>query len=75
MDKTDLYTAVLIDLTVRPSIPKTIYTHAYSHLQAVKYFSTRYPYPKYAFDQVKNELTGVVMTREDYFATHHSGTD
>ncbi len=68
----DLYTAIVEDIHTYGLEPRKAYTHAESHLKAVRNFSVRFPYPNYIFDQVKNERTGVILTYQDYLALERS---
>lgn len=58
----DLYTCKLTNITTKQST--RIYTHANSHRQALRNFCTRYSYPPYIFEYVKNERTELVMEKD-----------
>lgn len=55
---------MITDINTRES--KLAHTHAHSHLQALRNFCNRYPYPPYAITQVTDTVTGVIMEEEEW---------
>lgn len=61
----DLFKTTITNINTHVETPA--FTHAFSHLAAVRNFSIRFPFPPNVFDEIKNDRTGLVLTREEYF--------